>query len=78
MSSDLICLTICACCTFLHIFIQIIISIFSGKKIDKFCNKCGHPVFKGEKHSCELSDFQINALVEFVNSIKGDNNGNDK
>lgn len=57
-----------------HFIYSFISSFLMKKKIDKFCSDCGSPVYEDEVHKC-LSDTQIGKLVDFVNSLRGDDNG---
>lgn len=72
---DYICLGIC-CFHVICLIYEFIHNLFIGKKINKLCEKCGLPVFSDTEHDCALSSHQIKKLYEFVNSVRGDKNGN--
>lgn len=67
---DLICLGFCT----LHFIITFLQSIFSLKSVKKICDKCLRPVVSDDSHVCGLSSDQLDLLVRFVSSMRGDNN----
>lgn len=69
---DYICVGVCL----LHFFVSFFQSIFSGKKIEKICNKCLQPVLRGEEHDCGsvLTSEQLELVVKLVESFKGEVN----
>lgn len=70
-------LILCVGVCILHLIIGVISAIVQNKKISKICDKCGSPIFEGEKHTCSLTYEELSALVAFVKDFKGDNeNGN--
>lgn len=62
---------LCGFMCLFHFVYSFISSYLMKKKIDKFCERCGSPIYEDEVHKC-LSDTQIGKLVEFVNSLRGD------
>ncbi|UPW41200.1 hypothetical protein [Sigmofec virus UA08Rod_5092] len=62
---DLICLLVCAA----HVLVSVISALVQRKQIKRICDKCGVAV-TDDTHDCTLSDVQMNALVEFIKSIK--------
>lgn len=70
---DYLCIAVCA----LHFIVSFIQSLLSGKKIERICTKCLHPVLKGEEHNCSdvLTSEQLSKLTEFISSLRGDSDG---
>lgn len=63
---EYICLGLCA----LHFFIELFTSFLTGRKINKLCDKCHLPIYDELNHKCALTEIQLSALVEFVDSLK--------
>lgn len=72
---ELLCPCICAGICLIHFIVSLIVGYKQGKKIDRICDQCGFPIYKDEKHECVLSSEQLEKLVSFVFSIRGDSNG---
>lgn len=69
---DYICVGVCVLCSVIHFVIGIINSKLQGKKLERICEKCLSPVYSGDDHKC-LNEFQLSKLVDFVSSLRGDN-----
>lgn len=41
-------------------------------KIDGICSICGASITEGDKHKCDLTEKQLNALYDFVVALKND------
>lgn len=66
MKIEILCVSFCVLCSLVHFTAELILSIKQNKKIKELCNKCGFPVYDGEKHDCKLSDEQLKSLYDFV------------
>lgn len=68
---EIICLLVCA----VHSVVSVIVGIVQKRKIDRFCDKCGSPVFEGDIHDCKFN-LSIEQIVELMAiARRGDEDG---
>ncbi|UPW41392.1 hypothetical protein [Dipodfec virus UA06Rod_17] len=73
---EYICAGCCALFCIVHLVVSLVCHYKQGKKIEKLCDKCGFPLYSDEVHKC-LDQTQLLKLIDFVKSLRGDDNGND-
>ncbi|UPW40993.1 hypothetical protein [Sigmofec virus UA08Rod_5838] len=69
---EFICPVLCAIFCIVHFIVEAILAHRQNKKIEKLCEKCGFPIYEDVSHNCALTSEQLQKLVEFVSSLKGE------
>lgn len=72
---EIVCSCICGFFCVFHLIVQFVIARKTGKKIDGVCDKCFSLKYEDEEHICSLTEVQLQKLVDFVSSLKGNDYG---
>ncbi|UPW41088.1 hypothetical protein [Sigmofec virus UA08Rod_5550] len=74
MYFDIVCPALCFLFCVIHSIISTVNMHKQNKQIDKYCEKCLQPVESGFAHTC-LDHKQLDLLIQFVQSVKGGEDG---